>query len=424
MRPVISSRNSVMVILLAVLGVFSWACSPAHSISGSNPVPMLQPASTPPSIPSINPQLTTANTQFGFKLFTQLLAQEGQRNIFVAPPSVAIALAMTYNGANGATQTAMATALQLHGLTLTDLNQANAHLKAALSNPEPNVQLTIANSLWAKQGVTFKPDFLAHNKNFYQAQVTELDFADPAAPNSINKWVKENTQGKIAKVIDRLDPNDVMFLINAIYFNGKWATKFDKTLTTAQPFYLLDGSQKQHPLMMQSDRYSYYETAQFQAVSLPYGSGRMSLYIFLPKSTSSLTAFYQTLTAEQWQTWMSHFTKQQGTVRVPKFQLEYAVDLKPALSALGMGLAFDASQADFSNLSAMATHINQVKHKTFVEVNEAGTEAAAVTAVGVSVTSVMSSRPFAMTVDRPFFFAIRDNQTEAVLFMGSLVDPQ
>jgi serine protease inhibitor len=410
--------------LLAVLGVFSWACSPAPTV-GSEPAPTLQAAPIPShQTPLISPQLTTANTQFGFKLLTQLLAQDSQRNIFVSPPSVAIALAMTYNGANGATQTAMATALQLNGLTLADLNQANANLQAALSNPEPQVQLTIANSLWAKQGVTFKPDFLARTQAAYTAQITELDFTDPGAPNTINAWVKETTQGKIGKIIDRLNPDNVMFLINAIYFNGKWATEFDKNLTTEQPFYLLDGTPKLHPLMMQSDRYPYYETEQFQAVSLPYGSGRMSLYIFLPKSTSSLAAFYQTLTAAQWQTWMGQFRKQQGTVRIPKFQLAYEVELKSALSALGMGIAFDANQADFSNLSEMTTYIDQVKHKTFVEVNEAGTEAAAVTSVGVSVTSVMPDGPFQITVDRPFFFAIRDNQTETVLFMGSIVDPQ
>ena len=176
--------------------------------------------------------------------------------------------------------------------------------------------------------------------------------------------------------------------------------------------------------MWQSDRYAYYETPEFQAVSLPYGSGRMSLYVFLPKATSSLAAFQQTLTAENWQTWMNRFSRRQGTVGLPKFKLEYEVDLKEALSALGMSTAFDANQADFSGLSETETHISQVKHKTFVEVNEAGTEAAAVTSISVSVTSVVSGGPFQMMVDRPFFFAIRDQQTGTVLFMGTIVEPQ
>ncbi len=426
MKQVIFPRSSMMAILLAVLSVLTLACSAAQSAKiALSPAPVIQPAPTSPAPlkPVVNPQLTTANTQFGFKLFTQLLKQEGPRNIFVSPTSIAIALAMTYNGANGATQTAMANALQLNGLTLADLNQANANLNIALTNPESPVQLTVANSLWAKQGVPFKPDFLERNRTVYHAQVTALDFADPAAPQIINAWVKDKTQGKITGVVDRLNPDNVMFLINAIYFNGKWAKAFDPKLTTEQPFYLSDGTSKLHPLMVQSDRYPYYETEQFQAVSLPYGSGRMSLYLFLPKSTSSLKAFYQTLTAEHWQTWMGRFSKQQGTVRVPKFKLAYDVELKTALSTLGMGLAFDASQADFSHLSERVTHIDQVKHKTFVEVNEVGTEAAAVTSVGISVTSVMPDRPFQMTVDRPFFLAIRDNQTKAVLFMGSMVDP-
>jgi serine protease inhibitor len=429
MRPITLARISIMASLLALVGVFTLTgAASSRSKLPRRPAPMT-PAITPsaPSLPTpstVSPPLITANRQFGFKLFSQLREQAPDQNLFISPTSVATALSMAYNGANSTTQTAMATALQLNGLSLEDLNQAQASLRAALTNPEPEVQLTIANSLWAKSGITFKPDFLASNQAAYAAQITQLDFADPAAPDTINAWVKENTQGKIPTVIDRINPDQVMFLINAIYFKGQWAHQFDSALTTERPFYLLDGTSKQQPSMTQSDRYPYYETEQFQAVSLPYGSGRMSLYLFLPKANSSLGAFYQTLTAENWQTWTSRFSKQQGTIRLPKFKLEYGVDLKSALSALGMGVAFAASQADFSNLSDVPTHIDQVRHKTWVEVNESGTEAAAVTSIGMTATSAMPGLPFQMTIDRPFFFAIYDHQTATLLFMGSLVDPE
>lgn len=215
-----------------------------------------------------------------------------------------------------------------------------------------------------------------------------------------------------------------MFLINAIYFKGKWMNEFDKSQTADQPFTLADGRQKQHPMMSQRGDYRYTENQQFQAVSLPYGKGRTSLYVFLPKPNSNLADFQKTLTAENWQTWMKTFSKREGSIQLPRFKMEYEIQLKKSLSALGMGIAFDPLKADFSNLSETSTRIDEVKHKTFVEVNEEGTEAAAVTSIGIRATSAqMEVAPFSMTVDRPFFCAIRDNKTGEILFMGEIVNP-
>ncbi|MCY7279144.1 MAG: serpin family protein, partial [Phormidesmis sp. CAN_BIN44] len=222
----------------------------------------------------------------------------------------------------------------------------------------------------------------------------------------------------------RIDADQVMFLINAIYFKGKWMNEFDKSQTTDQPFTLAGGRQKQHAMMSQRGDYRYTENQQFQAVSLPYGKGRTSLYVFLPKPNSNLADFQKTLTAENWQTWMKTFGKREGSIQLPRFKMEYETQLRKSLSALGMGIAFDPSKADFSNLSATSTRIDEVKHKTFVEVNEEGTEAAAVTSTGIRATSAqMDVAPFSMTVDRPFFCAIRDNKTGEILFMGAIVDP-
>lgn len=410
---------------LMLLGLMG--CLKATSVNPAIASP--QPSQVPQPIAmqkpqTVNPKLVTANTTFGFKLFSELLQQDRGKNVFVSPSSVAIALSMAYNGASGETQQQMAKTLELQGMSLNELNQANANLKALLENPDSGVQLAIANSLWARQGVPFKPTFLQHNQKFYSAQVTDLDFAAPNATATINNWVKEKTRGKISQIVDSLKPDDIMFLINAIYFKGSWTKAFDKSETVNQPFYLSKGRQKSHPMMAQTGSYKYYENDQFQAVSLPYGKQKVSMYIFLPKPSSNLSSFAKTLTAENWQQWMGRFRKQPGSVQMPRFKLEYDVELKKALSALGMPIAFDANQATFDKLSTVSTKIDQVKHKTFVEVNEEGTEAAAATSIGIVATSMPMNEPFQMVVDRPFFCAIRDNQTGTVLFMGAIVDPK
>lgn len=378
---------------------------------------------TPKTQPVANSKLVAANTRFGFKLFSNILKQNDKQNVFVSPASVSIALSMTYNGASGKTKQAMAKALELQDMSLEAVNQGNAGLKTLLEQSDPKVQLTIANSLWARKDVSFNPGFIQRNQTFYGAQIERLDFAAPSATSEINNWVNRSTRGRIREIVDSINPQQVMFLINAIYFKGKWADEFDKQQTRDRPFYLADGSQKQHPMMQQRGSYRYYETDQFQAVSLPYGKGRTSLYLFLPKQKTNLPAFYKTLTAENWQTWMKNFGIREGSIQIPRFKMEYEIELKKTLSALGMGNAFDRAQADFSNLTDAKVHINEVKHKTFVEVNEEGTEAAAVTSVGIQVTSAQISNPFEMKVDRPFFCAIRDNKTGEILFMGSIVSP-
>jgi serine protease inhibitor len=372
-------------------------------------------------------KLADANNRFGFKLFAELLKQDNRKNVFISPSSVAFALAMTYNGAAGETQQAMAKTLELQGLSLDDVNRANASLRKTLTNPDPKVQLTIANSLWARKGFGFKEDFLKRNRDFFSAQVSELDFDNPGASAKINDWVSKSTNAKIKKIVeDKIDSDLVLFLINAIYFKGDWAAKFDKTKTADAQFFLLDGSAKKHPTMVQSGKFLYLEDKDFQAVSLPYGGGRMSMYVFLPQQGSSLDAFRKQLTPENWEQWMTRFHKMEGELALPRFKLEYETSLNDALKALGMGVAFDPGKANFEGMHSVSgdqnLYISEAKHKTFVEVNEEGAEAAAVTSIGISATSY--EEPFKMVVNRPFFCAIRDNQTGSVLFMGSIVEPK
>lgn len=393
-------------------------------------VPNGVPANNPMNNPANNNDaLHAASSKFSFKLYNQIRKQRTGNNTFVSPTSVMLALAMTYNGADGKTRDAMAQTLELQGMTLDEANRAFAELRTTLASPDPKVQLNIANSLWAKEGFTVKPEFLKRNKDFFDADITNLDFASPRATETINSWVSKNTDGKIQKIVDRIKPEMVLFLINAIYFKGQWQFEFDKKNTNPDTFKLSGGAQKQVPMMSQSSRYNYYRGKDFQAVALPYGQGRVSMYVFLPDEQISLEQFEQNLTPENWDTWMKEFRVRPGDIMLPRFKVEWESDLNDALKAMGMTEAFDPTRANFSQIAKVGAganlYISEVKHKTFGEVNEEGTVAAAVTSVGVGLTSVQAPpQKFNMKVDRPFFFAIRDNATGVLLFMGSITNPE
>ena len=379
-----------------------------------------------PETVSINADVVTANTRFGFDLFNELRQTEQDKNIFISPLSVSIALAMTLNGASGETEQAMTNTLQLQGLGSESINTGYAGLRYALQTSDPKVTLTIANSLWARQGVPFKQDFLERNAAHFGAEVSTLNFMDPNTLIAINQWVDTNTNGKITKILDEIDSDLVLFLINAIYFKGDWQTKFDPARTRDDIFHLATGGEKQVRMMTRMGDYPYYENydAMFQAISLPYGDGRMSMYIFLPYPESDLNTFLDSLNSEDLENWIAEFHEQEIFLSMPKFKLEYEKMLNSPLQSLGMEIAFAPGGADFSRMADLEVlgknlYIGYVLHKAVVEVNEEGSEAAAVTSIGIRVTSV----PPAFTANRPFFFAIRDNETKTVLFMGTVVDP-
>ncbi len=378
-----------------------------------------------PSQTQVDERLIVATSRFSIKLYQQLLKQGADKNTFVSPASVMLALAMTYNGADGTTREAMARALELDEMTLDDVNRAFADLKSALTPIDPKIQITIANSLWARNGFTLKPAFVERNRQHFGAEITSLDFSDPAAADTINAWVNKNTQGKIDKIVDRINNDDVLFLINAIYFKGQWHFEFDKQNTKPDVFQLAGGEQKQVQMMSQSNYYFYNKGKNFQAVGLMYGQGSVSMYIFLPDERISLDQFEQDLTPENWDLWMKSFGGRRGDLKLPRFKLEWEADLVKPLSALGMAEAFDPYRANFSQIGKSNSgnvYLSRVKHKSWCEVNEEGTVAAASTAVTATLTSVQPEK-FVMKVDRPFFFAIRDSRTGVVLFMGRVTNP-
>jgi serine protease inhibitor len=403
-------------------------------ISTVSPAPTNIAESTKPIIDNrpnnrkvkLDDRLVESSTSFGFNLFDRLAKQDPKKNIFISPSSVVIALSMTYNGASGETQEAIAKALEFQGIKIDEVNDFNRNIQQLLANGDTNVELSIANSLWARKDIALEQTFLNKVKEFYQAEIRNLDFKDPNAANTINAWVKKNTKDKIDKIVDRIEPDSMLFLINAVYFKGKWEAPFEKSLTKPQPFTLADGTKSQHPAMSRSGEYRYYDAPTFQAISLPYGTGRFSMEIFLPKPKSNLLEFQKQLTAKNWQEWSTKFTRKEGLIQLPRFKVEYETSLKSALQNMDMAIAFDPDKADFRNLSNVKAFIGDVKHKTFVEVNEEGTEAAAATSIEMKVTSAMPSEesPFQMIVDRPFFFAISDRQTGTIIFMGAIKNPK
>ncbi len=372
----------------------------------------------------IDAELVSAKNEFGFKVLSTLVSSAPQENVFISPYSIATALTMTYNGAAGSTRTAMGATLGVGNLEIQRLNTGEKFLAARLKSSKPDLELLIANSLWARKEVAFNPAFLNTNKEFYQAEVATLDFKSPDAAKKINTWVKDKTKGKIDKVVDRIKPEAVLFLINAVFFKGRWQEKFDPGNTQDDKFYPDDAQPVPVKMMTRSGKFRYLETAELQAVELPYDEGKVSMLIFLP-ARGKLDSLIFYLSSSTWQEWRGRFRSREGTVWLPRFKMEYEKSLKEVLTELGMGVAFDLNQADFSLMGkgGPGFAIGDVKHKSFVEVNEEGTEAAAVTSVEMVLASVPPQPRFEMVINRPFLFAIQDNETGTILFLGAIRNP-
>lgn len=411
------------------LAALALGCAQLQAQSPTVPEPTPDSSSAAPRLaqaPTVDRELTQAQLDFGLALFEQLRQATPAENVLVSPTSVALALAMAYNGASGETQAAIANTLKVQGLDIDQLNVSNQALTEYLTQLDPEVALAIANSLWVNEDLPVQPDYVERMQTAYAAEVAALDFGQPSAADRINRWVKERTRDRIPTIVDELPPDQLLVLVNAVYFKGAWSEAFDRARTTERPFTLASGETIQHPLMAQQDDYLYAETDQFQVVSLPYGNGALSFEVILPAPGTDLATLSAQLTPTNWESWMNQMRSRPGEIQLPKFQFEYEADLIPALQALGMGIAFEAGQADFSGLTELDAFINQVRHKTFIEVNEAGTEAAASTAIGIMPTSIAlpPDSPFEMVVDRPFLAAIRDRNTGTLLFLGAIVDPR
>ncbi len=363
------------------------------------------------------------NTEFDMSFFHRVALAEAGQNIILSPLSLRLALAMAYNGASGQTKQAMAYVLGLSGLTDQQVNERFNALIEALENLGEGAEIDIADSLWANQDFELYPEFIQACEGSYEAEAANLDFRDPASLAAINDWVRDNTKGRIDRIVEQLDPSaDVLLLINALTFDGKWTDSFDPDLTKPGDFRLPDGSTTQARMMSRSGSYDYYENDRFQAVALPYGDGKVSMYVFLPRQGADFGGFLNSLTAAEWDA--ANFAESEGTVKLPRFALRYDRTLNDDLKAMGMDVAFDPDLASFAGMGPQGEDffLSEVRQKDYIEVNEEGTKAAAATSVKVGVTAA-PAHSFTFTADRPFFFVIADTAGGTPLFLGSVTNP-
>jgi serine protease inhibitor len=373
---------------------------------------------------SLEKTIIESDNQFGLKIFKEIVKTQKDSNIFISPLSISMALGMTLNGANGTTREAMINTLELAGLSDQQINESYQSLMELLVGLDPKVKFQIANSIWYRNDHVFEELFFNQCKQYFDAEVAGLDFSNPQSKDIINAWVDENTNGKIKEIVKRINPNNVMFLINAIYFKGTWTYQFDESGTYDDQFYLPDNSTIPCKMMAQKEQYPYFGNDQFQAVDLPYGDGLYSMVIILPNLNVNIDDLIIKMDQSAWNEWLNKFEKQEGNIFLPRFKLEYKIKMNDVLKALGMGIAFSDVYADFTRMyKPGGLYIDEVNHKTFVEVNEEGTEAAAVTSVVISERSGGGPEGFVMHVNRPFIFAIREHHSGTILFVGKIVDP-
>jgi serine protease inhibitor len=422
--PVVAGALSIAAALSGCGGGDS-AESPAPPLSSVPPADTAPPggsgASTPAAVlqakqdsTPVDPAIVTADNAFGLNLLNTLVPLNAGNNTTISPISVAMTLQIVYNGAVGPTQTSMAQTLQLGAMSVQQLNTDNADLLGALLDPDPQVDLTIANSLWVPLGTnTVSPAFITTDQTYYGAEIGDV----AGAPANVNAWVSAETKGLI---MDLLPPGDyVTALANTVYFKGQWTSGFSPAQTVTAPFTLADGTQVSVPMMQQSNTFPYFQGTNFQAVNLPYGSGRLSMLIVLPDAGVDPRTFVAAITPAAIESWVSQMVGWGVNLGLPRFTTAYSTSLQAPLTTLGMGDAFDSGENGFTGIFP-SFYISVVEHKTYVQVDETGTVAAAAT--GVGVTSVAQAT-VNLQLDRPFFYAIRDNQTGELLFVGVLMNP-
>lgn len=369
-------------------------------------------------------KIVAPNNDLGFKLLQEVEADE-TGNKFISPTSLMMALGMVYNGAEDETKEEIAKALQAKEISVESLNESIASLMTLLDKETSHIKVDVANSIWLNDTLHFQDSFEKQTQDYFNAEVLEVNMTDSHTPQKINDWVSKQTNETIEEIVDELNPSTVALLINAIYFKGDWTYPFDKKQTEERTFHLENGSRTDVPMMFLKEELPYLETETFRAVSLPYSEGEMTMQIFLPKKDSDLESLQAELTSENWEIWQSKFQTEKGTVLLPKFKLEYETTLVQPLIKLGMVEPFNAQQAEFPHMIEEngQIFISDIKQKTFLDVYEEGTEASAVTNVEMKMTSAPVNEPFYMEVNHPFLVTITDNETDAIIFIGTIKQP-
>ena len=375
----------------------------------------------------INPnppdEVETMSGDFDTDLFKASFSASKNKNVVVSPFSVKMALSMAAQGANGKTLEEMNKVIGLD-------ETSNEYFRRLIEDAakDGDITLNIANSVWLRQGLKFNQEYLDILNQYYMAQASTLDFGNPSSKDTINRWVSEKTNGKIEEIVDKIEPLDIAFLINAIYFNANWSTPFEEGYTSKKDFTLLDGSKVKADLMSKTAHLLYQENNEFQAVELPYGENeRYVMRVYLPKEDVKFDKFVKGIDKESLQQWGGDFGSMKGVLELPKFKTEYSNSMKDILISMGIKEAFNSNSADFSKMVTVEgqnVYISEVMHKTYIDVNEKGTEAAAATSIEMSATSApQPEEMFEMIVDRPFVFTIDDKESGEILFIGAIINP-
>ena len=368
-------------------------------------------------------RLVEADNAFGLKIFQKIREESDKDNLMISPLSISVALAMAYNGAEGETKDEMRETMELNGLSAEEINASYRLLINALQSLDKDVEFKIANSIFYADGFSVKSPFLTINEDVYDAEVKKLNFGLLSSVQTINNWVSEKTNNKIQKIIEFLNPLDRMVLLNAIYFNGIWTKEFDDQGTHMLNFEKNDGTILEVEMMNKPDNVMYMSRDMFKAIKIPYGKGQYNMVVILPVGEYNSQNVIDHLNAANWKDWMESFEMTEKLeITMPRFKFAFEAGLNDVLKAMGMNKAFMADMADFSGITDEDLYISMIKHKSYIDVNENGTEAAAVTGITFTTTSIGDPTiPF--FVNKPFVFAITEEDTDAILFIGEVNNP-
>lgn len=364
---------------------------------------------------------------FAFDIFARINEAEGAKNLFISPLSISTALSMTANGAVGETKEGIKNTLHQGELSDQEINEAYKTLVKFITDLDPKVRMSLANSNWYKDEYHIEEAFRTILLGYYNAEVNAAKFDDPGTKDLINGWIEDKTNGKIKEMLDQIPSNAVMYLINAIYLKATWQYQFEKDKTKKMPFILMNGSTIQTDMMYSEGiQANYFGNEHLQFIELPYGNGQFVFTIILPKNPSGLDAMISALNADKLSDYLENADTSTFEVYLPKFKIEYKITLNDILSQMGMEQSFTGS-ADFSDLfvEELELMISKVLHQSFIEVDEEGTEAAAATIVEIVETSFdPNAKPSILYIDQPFAFFIREKHSNSILFSGKLIDPQ
>jgi len=412
MKKIITGSLSAILLLFLLLLM---SCSKNDEPLPTEPVPI--------DLTQDQVALIESGNGFAFDIFDLVLKSAGENeNIMISPLSISYALSMTVNGANGDTRDAMLEALRLNGISVDEINSSYKNLTRALLSVDKRVLMSIANSVWIENDFTAKKTFTDILTDYYNADAETFDINDASAPDKINTWIENNTNGLIKRMIEKLNDNTVMLLINAIYFKGKWKSQFDESKTIQMPFYKSAINQINVPMMKQKTDFSVYEGNGFLLAEFPYGQGNFVMDVILPDEQGGLSNTVASLTDESFTAWLNQMSERETEVSFPRFKYGFKKTLKDVLTDMGMGIAF-SDGADLSNITDQYDLlINEVTHQTFIETNEEGTEAAAATVVDIGLTS-MPPAALVFKMDHPFVYIIREITTNSIIFMGRVADP-